>query len=308
MGWMEDLGAGVGNFFKDSGEFLFGTETAKKAAEITQGVVDASKGIAASGQQMADESAAMGKTYDQGAAQSMGANAADYMQKANQASQQNAANQAALSTRQGAREQIKAMRTGGMNSAASAARAGQQAGRNYAGAYQQGQREGVGQYMQGANQFANQGAEMSGRRAAGLGVQVNALGIQMGGGQEQRSTADAKAQNTANVGQMALGAVLPSDERVKKDIQPANSERIAQILAKIDPVKYKYTDDRLGKGEQIGVTAQNLEDAGLGGAVEETENGSKMVNGAKMEAFNTDAIKMLNDKIDTILTQLGGAK
>lgn len=297
MGRLEDIGQGIGNFFKDTGEFLFGTETAKQAANTTAAATK-------SAVNMADQAAEQGRQYDQATAQSMGANAADYMQKANLSAQQNAAQQAGLAAKQGAREQIKAMRSAGMNPAASAARAGQAAGRNYAGTYQQGQQAGVGQYMQGANQFANQGAEMAGRQATGIG-------IQMGGASQQAASAEQKAKNTANTLSTALTAAASfSDERVKEDISKADDDKIARILAKIDPVKYKYTNKAMGKGEQVGVTAQNLEAAGLGGAVEETPEGVKIVSGPKVENFNLDAIKMLADKVDKIVDHLGigGAK
>jgi hypothetical protein len=281
MGWLEN-----------TGEFLFGSETAKKAKANADAV-------AKTGADMAASAAINGKTYDKGAMNSMGANAGDYLNKATAAAQENASQQAAIAANQGMRSQLKAMRTGGMNAAASAARAGQAAGQNYAGNYGQGIQSGIGQYMQGTNQFANQGAEMAGRRATGAG-------IQMAAGQDQKATADATAQNTMGVGSMALGAVL-SDMREKKEITPVDNSRISAILSKIDPVKYKYKNDDYGKGDQMGVTAQNLESAGLGGAVDETPDGTKMVNGAKVEAFNTDAIKMLNEKMDSILQKIGGA-
>lgn len=279
-------------FLEDAGEFLFGTQTANQAKANTASAAD-------TGRQMAEAAAAQGQAYDQGARQSMGANAGEYLQNANRAAQGMAAEQAGLASRQGAREQIKAMRTAGMNPAASAARAGQQAGRNYAGTFGQGVQSGIGQYMQGTNQFANQGAEMAGRRATGAG-------IQMGAGQQQKATADATKQGTFNIGQQALGAALSlSDEREKTGIEPEKNDRIAQILAKIDPVRFKYKDEANGSGEQVGVTAQNLEAAGLGGAVEETPDGTKMVDGAKVENFNLDAIKMLSDRVEEIASHLG---
>lgn len=289
MGFLEDAGNAVGGFMRDTGEFLFGTESAKQAADTTKAATEA-------GKQYAEQSGAQRQAYDQGAAQSMGANAADYMQKANQAAQANASAQAGLASRQGAREQIKAMRSAGMNPAAAAARAGQASGANYAGTYGQGVQQGVNQYMQGTQQFAGQGAEMAGRQAQGLQ-------LQMGGAGQMGATAEQKAKNTSNMLSMGLNAI--SDEREKTGITSVDDDRISRILAKIDPVKYKYKDETNGQGEQIGVTAQNLEDAGLGGAVEETPDGVKTVNGPKVEMFNLDAIKSLMDKVDKITDHLG---
>lgn len=282
-------------FLEDAGEFLFGTETKKKA----QANQDAVQNEAARQQA---EAAAMGRQYDQGAAQSMGANAADYMRKASESARGMASENAGIAAKQGAREQIKAMRTAGMGGAAAAARAGQQAGRNYAGTYQQGVQSGVGQYMQGANQFANQGAEMAGR-----GLQQGTQRLNVAG--QQQEQAQQTAQNTMNVGQQALAAGLAlSDEREKTGVQSVDNDRISRILAKIDPVRYKYKDESNGTGEQVGITAQNLEQAGLGGAVEEAPDGTKMVNGAKVENFNLDAVKMLNEKVDKIMAMIGGGK
>jgi hypothetical protein len=283
-------------FLEDAGEFLFGSETAKKAKANTEAATARSAQIAADAQ----------NAYDAGAAQSMGANAGEFMKNANLSAQQNASQQAALAANQGARASLKAMKTGGMNPAAAAARAGQQAGANYAGTFGQGVQQGVGQYMQGAQQFSNQASDIANRGATNTQ-------LQMTGAKEQRDTADATAKNTMNVGQMALGAILQppkpdSDARVKEDITPASAGRISAILAKIDPVKYRYKDQSMGEGEQVGITAQNLEQAGLGGVVETGPEGTKVINSGKVENFNLDAIKTLNDKIDRIIKHLGGAK
>jgi hypothetical protein len=156
--------------------------------------------------------------------------------------------------------------------------------------------------MQGAQQFSNQASDFANRGAVGTDQQF-------GGADRQNAAADATRKNTMNIGQQALGAALTfSDERCKKNIKPVDNERIKAILAKIKPISYDYKNPSNGEGEQVGVTAQNLEQAGLGGVVEESPNGTKMVNGGKMEMANLDMIKAMNDDIQQIKKMLGGAK
>jgi len=77
----------------------------------------------------------------------------------------------------------------------------------------------------------------------------------------------------------AAGLAAASDERLKTDVADAD-EDAAKMLSAIKTYKYKYRDERYGKGEQFGILAQELERAGLKHAVIDTPQG-KMVDGAK---------------------------
>lgn len=80
----------------------------------------------------------------------------------------------------------------------------------------------------------------------------------------------------------ALGgaAIMASDERLKKDITPAD-DKAKRTLDGLKAYAYKYKDAKHGKGEQFGIMAQDLAKSGLGHAVIDTPEG-KMVHGAKL--------------------------
>ena len=71
-----------------------------------------------------------------------------------------------------------------------------------------------------------------------------------------------------------------SDKRSKKDIAPAD-KKAEQLLEGLQAYSYKYKDEKHGKGEQLGIMAQDLEKAGLPHAVVNTPEG-KRVHGPKL--------------------------
>ena len=77
------------------------------------------------------------------------------------------------------------------------------------------------------------------------------------------------------VGQMAM----MSDERVKRDIKPADDKAEA-LLDSLKAYSYDYKDPKHGKGRQLGVMAQDLERT-LPQAVMDTPEG-KAVDGGKL--------------------------
>lgn len=76
------------------------------------------------------------------------------------------------------------------------------------------------------------------------------------------------------------GGTAASDERLKKDITPAD-DKAKRTLDGLKAYAYKYKDTKHGKGEQFGIMAQDLAKSGLGHAVIDTPEG-KMVHGAKL--------------------------
>ena len=77
-------------FFSKIGEALFGTETKKKAAAATAATQQAQTGAAQQAAQLGAGYRAQGQQYDTGVSQSMGANAGEYMKKAQEAGKKSA--------------------------------------------------------------------------------------------------------------------------------------------------------------------------------------------------------------------------
>lgn len=77
------------------------------------------------------------------------------------------------------------------------------------------------------------------------------------------------------------GMMLMSDRRAKTDIH-AGDRAADEALKGLKAFLYNYKDQRNGKGQQLGVMAQDLEKAGLGHTVTNAPDGSKMVNGGRL--------------------------
>lgn len=88
-----------------------------------------------------------------------------------------------------------------------------------------------------------------------------------------------------NMGSIISGAgssilgFAASDRRLKTDVKDADGEA-ARLLDGLKSYRFRYKDARYGKGEQVGVMAQEMERVGLKHAVIDTPQG-KMVDGAK---------------------------
>lgn len=80
----------------------------------------------------------------------------------------------------------------------------------------------------------------------------------------------------------SAGAMIASDRRLKKDVRDAD-EKASRMLAGLKAFTFRYKDEKHGKGEQLGIMAQDLERAGLGHTVEDTPAG-KMVHGGRLAA------------------------
>jgi hypothetical protein len=270
---------------------------------------------------MRAEAEAGGKGYDVGAAQSMGANAGDYMAKAQQAAQAGASAQAQQAATQGTQAALRASRSSGLNPGQAALASGQQAAGTYQQALGQGTQQGIQNYMGATGQFAGQGAEFAGRAQAGLqgqlgavgqqvgaagaqasaagaqsgaaGAQSQAAGVQAGIGQGQQAQASQTAQNTwGTIGNLAGGAaMLLSDERAKTNIDDIlaklnggpKTSPLDEILKKIDPVRFDYKGEPAGT-EHLGTLAQQVEDSPLKNAVKETPEGVKMLDTNELSA------------------------
>lgn len=125
---------------------------------------------------------------------------------------------------------------------------------------------------------------------AALGSRQNALGG-YGGIKPEGSWMD-KYGGAASAG---LGAAAKSDRRLKKDIEDGDA-MAKRALKKIASYSYKYKDEKHGKGEQLGVMAQELEGAGLRHVVRDAPDG-KEIDAAKLSGTNTALIAALARRV-----------
>lgn len=100
----------------------------------------------------------------------------------------------------------------------------------------------------------------------------------------------------------AASAFAASDKRLKTGIKDGDA-RANKAVTGLAAHLYRYKDERHGKGERLGIMAQDLERAGLGHAVMDTPQG-KMVHGAHLATANTAMIGALGRR----LTKLESAK
>ena len=76
---------------------------------------------------------------------------------------------------------------------------------------------------------------------------------------------------------------LFSDERLKENIRPVTSEEMAEAKKILKAYHFNYTNDKFGKGEWMGVMAQDLEKSEIGKhLVVEDEHGHKTIDQNKV--------------------------
>lgn len=238
------------------------------------------------GTQLAAQGQQLGAQYDKGASASIGANAADYMRKAQESARGLAEEQARTAATQGTRAATQAARTAGLNKGQAALTGIQRAGDIYTNTQQGALQQGIGNYMAGTGQIAGQGAEMANRVATGAGMKLGSGGAQL------QDASQRQANTMSMVGGLAgAGATLLSDERAKTDVGEAPNLR--QMLEHVKPKMFRY---RAGGGPKVGIMAQDLERTPMAGAVKETPRG-KMIDTAQLTAANTAMIKQLYDRL-----------
>lgn len=118
----------------------------------------------------------------------------------------------------------------------------------------------------------------------------------------QRYMADMGVPSTGEsllgAGAGVAGMAMMSDERLKKDVKDG-SGGAAKLLKGLKAVSYNYKDPKHGKGEQLGIMAQDLERAGLKSAVIETREG-KAVHGGKLAAALAAALPGLDRRLEKL--------
>lgn len=129
-----------------------------------------------------------------------------------------------------------------------------------------------------------------GQLAGGLGSLYGAVGGTGG----LASGAGAVAGGVGSALSLLLPFLALSDARAKTEIQDAEP---SEILDKIRAYRFKYLDPAHGEGEQIGILAQELQEAGLGSAVIEGPDGLLRIDTRRLAgplvAFAADLNKRL---------------
>jgi hypothetical protein len=315
----------MAGLFGDIAEFFTGSKqnSAEKQQKeaMKQGKAAADQGLAATGTAITGltdqgrEAADLGGYYNRGARESMGANAADYMAKANAAAQGQAGQEAQESATQAARRALGTIRTGGVNRGAAALAAGQQAGDVYSGSLRDALNTARDRYGRATAEFAGQGAQQQQlaqnayQGIGGLGTSQTATGInaRLSGGQ---SLANQGAQSAQQGGGLLQGvsSYLFSDERLKELIDKgAKKNSIDDLVKKVRPVSFNYKaesgEDPSKKWE--GVLAQDLEKTDMKDNVVDTPAG-KMVDTKQQTMSNTNLLVQLAQRVVELEQQLKG--
>lgn len=116
------------------------------------------------------------------------------------------------------------------------------------------------------------------------------------------------AQFLMGVGSGAAGAgmtALVSDRRLKTDIEDTTDEQLEELLTTVRSQTYNYTGARGAQGRQFGLMAQDLKRSKLGaGMVDETSDGTMVVNGGKAGAAALSAVSKVYDKLKQLEANL----
>jgi Chaperone of endosialidase len=101
----------------------------------------------------------------------------------------------------------------------------------------------------------------------------------------------------AGIGAAGLAAKA-SDRRLKKEIESGDQDA-DRLLKGLRAYRFKYTDEKHGKGRQLGIMAQDLERAGLRSAVIDTPEG-KLVHGASLATALAAATARLARRLEKV--------
>lgn len=93
-----------------------------------------------------------------------------------------------------------------------------------------------------------------------------------------------------------LGALIASDERLKKDVTDA-SESIDKMLDGLKPVGWEYKSEKFGKGRYDGVMAQDLEKSEAGKRIVQDTPDGKMLDIAKLMPAMVASAARLNERL-----------
>jgi hypothetical protein len=123
--------------------------------------------------------------------------------------------------------------------------------------------------------------------------QLAGLGMQGASSMAGNATNMVKAQAAARMAQqqmdnqllgqaVSIGALAFSDERLKTNIQSLNKEDLAEMRKHLKAYAFNYTNDKYGKGDWVGIMAQDLEKSKLGKTLVVEVNGLKTIDTNKV--------------------------
>jgi hypothetical protein len=134
--------------------------------------------------------------------------------------------------------------------------------------------------------------------------------------QAQQVNAGIAQQNTQTSGQILGGltngaggamAAAASDRRAKKDIE-YSADDIDELMSKLRPYSYEYKDQRNGKGNRLGVMAQDVESGGpIGRAlVSERADGVKQIDIVKGLGASLASVGRIDERLARLEGRKGG--
>ena len=131
--------------------------------------------------------------------------------------------------------------------------------------------------LAGFGQNANSQNAQSGQNY-GNQVSSNQIGVGNAAAANAMGATNRLSGIVGQVGGAAAGAAF-SDERLKINIKKINAEEISEIKQHIKPFLFNYIDDKYGKGDWVGVMAQDLQKTKLGKRIVfQDENGNLKIN------------------------------
>lgn len=183
-----------------------------------------------------------------------------------------------------------------------AARGGLDSGATMKALDQYSQGLGSQEYQSAYNRFTNDQSTRFNRLASLAGVGQSAVSQsgqadqnyanqvsnnQTGLGNSIAAANIAQANRTSSlIGQgagMGMMGLMASDRRLKTNIEPVSQEDLQELRASLKPYRFNYKSEFYGKGDWIGVMAQDLEKTKLGRSlIVEDENGFKLIDMAKL--------------------------
>lgn len=126
------------------------------------------------------------------------------------------------------------------------------------------------------------------------GQAINAYGTAFTGAMQQPTGAEKLMGAAATLGPL----IAMSDERIKHDVRDGE-EAAHKSLKGLRAHVFKYDSEKHGKGDQLGVMAQELERAGLGHAIVETSEG-KAVHGGKLATGLAAMLPGINRRLEDL--------
>jgi hypothetical protein len=284
----------------EGGSDIFGTAQTQRANQNAQVASAAAKNVAGQAYGVEEDAKKKGAGYDKGLAASLGANAADYMKKAQAAAMGQATDEAQAASTQAAQKAAMTARSMGLNPGEAAITGGQQVGDVYQNQLQAGLNAGRSEYGQGAQMIGQAGSEMAGRQQAGMSTQLQAGNLASGVGAQAQAQADNIGKGWLGFGTQALGAFL-SDKRAKRLIIQARGLSKG-IEDDIKPTSFEYKPG-MGDGGGIpneGVLADDVAKSKIGGVVQTGPDGLKRIDSNKTVGALLALVSDLSSRLEAL--------